>query len=54
MKKIKFSKIIKAGDIIDLELIKKDDIVTYEYKTDDEVFSSGQFSCDNILIEEEE
>lgn len=54
MKKIKFSKIIKAGDIIDLELIKRGDIVTYEYKTDDEVFSSGQFACDNILLEEEE
>ncbi|MBR6163181.1 acyl-CoA synthetase [bacterium] len=54
MKKIKFSNIIKEGDIVDLELIKTDNTVSYEYKTEDEVFSSGQFSCDNILAGEEE
>ncbi len=53
MKKIKFSNIIKAGDIVDLELVKNGDIVSYEYKTEDEVFSSGQFSCENILAGEE-
>lgn len=49
IKRIKFSNIIEAGEIIKLKLEKKGSSVMFEYSNDKKVFSSGVFSCENIF-----
>lgn len=52
MKRIKFSNIIKAGEIVELELSKTEKNVGYEYHKSEKTFSSGVFSCENIFAKE--
>ena len=49
IKRIKFNNIIQAGEIVTLNLVKKDNGVCFEYQNDDKIFSSGAFSCENIF-----
>ncbi len=49
MKRIKFNNIIHAGETVRLRLEKKDATVSFEYSNDNNVFSSGVFSCENIF-----
>lgn len=51
MKRVKFSNIIKAGEVIDLILTRKKDNVEYEYRQGEKTFSSGVLSTQNILAE---
>ena len=50
MKRVKFSNIIKAGEIVELELIKNGENVSYEYRKDEITYSSGVLSAENILV----
>ena len=50
MKRIKFSNIIKAGEIVELELSKKGQNVSYEYKKGEKTYSSGVLSAENVLV----
>ena len=50
MKRVKFSNIIKAGEIVELELIKTGGNVSYEYRKDERAYSSGVLSAENILV----
>ena len=52
MKRIKFSNIIKAGEVVGLELSKTGKNVGYEYHSSEKIFSSGLFSCENIFEKE--
>ena len=49
IRKIKFSNIIKSGDIVYLKLTANEKNVTFEYSDDSSIFSSGSFSCINIF-----
>lgn len=49
MRRIKFSNIIGADEIVDLKLTLNEKSVTYEYYNEEKIFSSGVFSCENIL-----
>ena len=51
MKRVKFSNIIKAGEVVDLILTRKKDSVEYEYRQGEKTFSSGVLSTQNILAE---
>jgi acyl-coenzyme A synthetase/AMP-(fatty) acid ligase len=49
IRKIKFSNIINAGDVVNLCLILNNSNVSYEYLTEGKTFSSGTFSCENVF-----
>lgn len=49
IRKIKFSNIINANDIVNLKLKLNETNVSFEYFYEDKVFSSGVFSCQNIF-----
>lgn len=49
IRKIKFSNIINADDVVNLKLILNEKTVIYEYSGGEKLFSSGAFSCENIF-----
>lgn len=49
IRKIKFSNIINAGDVVDLKLTFNERNVSFEYFDNEKTFSSGMFSCENVF-----
>ncbi len=49
IRKIKFSNIIHAGEVINLKLTRKKSSVSFEYFSEDQTLSSGIFSCENVF-----
>ncbi len=51
MKRIKFSNIIKAGEVVDLIFTRTSNNVEYEYKQGEKSFSAGVLSTENVFAE---
>src|SRR5574344_578847 len=49
IRKIKFANIIHADTILDLRLIKSEKGISFEYKSNEKIYSSGLLPCENML-----